>query len=330
MGTVRAIGATALLLASVLLAVCGAARAQHFPTKPITIVVPFAAGGPSDAMARLIAQALTEKTGARVIVENLAGAGGTVGSARIARAEPDGHTLLFGNIGTHAANAGLYRHLPYDPQTDFEPVMLVASVPFVLAAKRALPITDFAGFRALAAGRSGELNYGSAGIGSASHLACLLLDAAMRANARHIPYRGVAPAMNDLVAGQIDFMCDQTVTMIPQIKGGTVRALAVLSATRIAQLPELPTVAEAGLAEVQVEAWNALFAPKGTPRTVVDQLFVLTFAALHTPATRARFEELGAILPTREAAAPDALRALVAAEVAKWTRVLKASGITLD
>src|SRR5262249_116615 len=159
----------------------------------------------------------------RVIVENFAGAGGTVGSARIARAEPDGHTLLFGNIGTHAANAGLYRHLPYDPQTDFEPVMLVASVPFVLAVNRPLPVTDCSSFRAFARARSGELNYGSAGIGSASHLACLLLDAAMHAKARHIPYRGVAPAMNDLVAGQIDFMCDQTVTMIPQVKGGTVR-----------------------------------------------------------------------------------------------------------
>jgi tripartite-type tricarboxylate transporter receptor subunit TctC len=152
----------------------------------------------------------------------------------------------------------------------------------------------------------------------------------MGAKARHIPYRGVAPAMNDLVAGQIDFMCDQTVTMIPQIRGGTVKPLAVLSRARIALLPELPTAAEAGLPDVRVEAWNALFAPKGTPRAIVDQVFALTFAALQEPATRARFEELGAILPTREAASPDALRALVAAEVAKWTRTLKDSGITLD
>lgn len=321
--------------AAVLLA-CGAwlapddARAQPYPAKQITIVVPFAAGGPSDAMARLIAQALGERIGARVIVENVAGAGGTVGSARVSRAEPDGHTLLFGNIGTHAANVGLYRHLPYDPQTDFEPVMLVASVPFVVAAKRALPATDLAGFRAFATSRPGALNYGSAGIGSASHLACLLLDAALGAKARHIPYRGVAPAMNDLVAGQIDFMCDQTVTMIPQIKGGTVRPLAVLSAARIAPLPDLPTAAEAGLADASVEAWNALFAPKGTPRTVVDQVFALAFAALQTPATRARFEELGAILPARAQASPDALRALVASEVTRWSRTLKDSGITLD
>jgi tripartite-type tricarboxylate transporter receptor subunit TctC len=302
--------------------------AQATLPKQVTIVVPFAAGGPSDAMARLIAQALSDRTGVRVIVENVAGAGGTIGSARVSRAEPDGHTLLFGNIGTHAANVGLYKSLPYDPQSDFEPVMLVASVPFVVAARRGFA-DSFARFRAQASAKPGELTYGSAGIGSASHLACLLLDAAMGTKARHIPYRGVAPAMNDLVGGQIDFMCDQTVTMIPQIKGGTVRPLAVLSRTRIALLPDLPTAVEAGL-DVQVEAWNALFAPKGTPRTIVEQMFAHTWAALATPSTRARFEELGAIIPTQEDASPDALRRHVAAEVTRWTRALKASGVTLD
>jgi tripartite-type tricarboxylate transporter receptor subunit TctC len=237
---------------------------------------------------------------------------------------------LFGNIGTHAANVGLYKSLPYDPQADFEPVMLVASVPFVVAVKRGLPAETFASFRALAAAKPGALNYGSAGNGSASHLACLLLDAAMESKARHIPYRGVAPAMNDLVGGQIDFMCDQTVTMIPQIKGGTVRPLAVLSRARIAQLPDLPTAAEQGLPDVQVEAWNALFAPKGTPRAVADQVSGLIWQALDAPATRARFEELGAILPTRDVASPAALRKHVAAEVTKWTRTLKESGVTLD
>ena len=319
-----------LLAALALTALSAPASAQSFPSKQITIVVPFAAGGPSDAMARLIAQALTDKIGARVIVENVAGAGGTVGSARISRSDGDGHTLLFGNIGTHAANVGLYKSLPYNPQTDFEPVMLVASVPFVLATKKALDVTDFAAFRDLAVGKPGTLNYGSAGNGSASHLACLLLDAAMGGKARHIPYRGVAPAMNDLVAGQIDFMCDQTVTMLPQIQGGTVRPLAVLSAARVAQLPQLPTVAEQGLPDVQVEAWNALFAPKGTPRAIVDQVFELLWQALATPAIRARFEELGAVIPSREAAGPDALRKHVASEVTKWTHTLKESGVTLD
>jgi tripartite-type tricarboxylate transporter receptor subunit TctC len=322
----------AVLLAALLLPTLhGPAAAQaSLRTKQFTIIVPFAAGGPSDAMARLIAQGLGDQIGSRVLVENVAGAGGTIGSARVSRAEPDGHTLLFGNIGTHAANVGLYKSLPYDPQADFEPVMLVASVPFVVAARRGLPADSFARFRALASAKPGALNYGSAGIGSASHLACLLLDAAMGAKARHIPYRGVAPAMNDLVGGQIDFMCDQTVTMIPQIMAGTVRPLAVLSRTRIALLPDLPTAAEAGLPDVQVEAWNALFAPKGTPRAIVEQVYALTWAALATPSMRARFKELGAIIPTREDAAPDALRKHVAAEVVKWTRTLKASGVTLD
>src|SRR5262245_34631165 len=234
-----------LALVTGLLAVaCTPAQAEPppFPSRQITIVVPFAAGGPSDAMARLVAQGIGEKVGARLIVENLPGAGGTIGSARVSRADPDGHTLVFGNIGTHAPNAGLYKSLPYNPETDFEPVALIASVPFVVAAKRALALENFAAFRALAAARPGGLTYGSAGVGSASHLACLLLDAAMGAKAQHVPYRGVAPAMNDLIAGQIDFMCDQTVTTIPQIQGGTIKPLAVMSRAPVAQLPLLPTV----------------------------------------------------------------------------------------
>jgi tripartite-type tricarboxylate transporter receptor subunit TctC len=307
-----------------------AVAAPPFPSRQITIVVPFAAGGPSDAMARLVAQGLGEKVGARVLVENIAGAGGTIGSARVSRAEPDGHTLVFGNIGTHAANVGLYKALPYDPESDFEPVALIASVPFVVAGKRALAVENFAGLRALAAVKPGALSYGSAGIGSASHLACLLLDAAMGGKAQHVPYRGVAPAMNDLVAGQIDFMCDQTVTMISQIKGATVKPLAVMSRTRVAQLPELPTVAETGLAGVEVEAWSALFAPKGTPPDIVEQLFASIRAALDAPAIRARFEDLGALIPPQDGAGPQALRALVAAEVRKWAPVIRGARISVE
>jgi tripartite-type tricarboxylate transporter receptor subunit TctC len=301
-----------------------------FPSRQITIVVPFAAGGPSDAMARLIAQGLGEKVGARVIVENMPGAGGTIGSGRVSRADPDGHTLVFGNIGTHAANVGLYKTLPYSPETDFEPVALIASVPFVVAGKRALAVDDFAAFRALAAAKPGTLTYGSAGIGSASHLAGLLLDAAMGAKAQHVPYRGVASAMNDLVAGQIDFMCDQTVTMIPQIKGATVKPLAVMSRARIAQLLGLPTVTETGLAGAEVEAWSALFSPKGTPRDIVEQLFAAIWGAIETPAIRKRFEELGAVIASKDAASPQALRTHVAAEVRKWVPVIRGAGISAE
>jgi len=321
----------ALLATAVIAALTAPAAAQPaFPSKQITIVVPFAAGGPSDAMARLIAQGLGEKLGTRVIVENVAGAGGTIGSARVSKAEPDGHTLVFGNIGTHAANAGLYKQLPYNPQTDFEPVALLASVPFVVSVRKNLDVKDFAAFRALATVKKGDLTYGSAGVGSASHLACLLLDAALGGTTRHIPYRGVAPAMNDLIAGQIDFMCDQTVTMIPQINGGTVKPLAVTSASRVAALPQIPTVMESGLSGVEVQAWNALFAPKGTPRPVVDRLFVLIYDALSDPTIRTRFEELGAVIPSREAASPDALRAHVAAEIKKWVPAIRNAGVSVD
>jgi tripartite-type tricarboxylate transporter receptor subunit TctC len=319
---------TTLLTATLTSAFLCPAQAAPFPSRQITIVVPFAAGGPSDAMARLVAQGLGEAVGARVIVENVAGAGGTIGSARVSRAEPDGHTLVFGNIGTHAANAGLYKALPYNPENDFEPVALLASVPFVVASKRALAANDFAAFQMLA--KSGRLTYGSAGIGSASHLACLLLDAAMGAKAQHIPYRGVALAMNDLVAGQIDFMCDQTVTMIPQIKGVTVKPLAVMSRARVAQLPDLPTVVESGLPGVEVEAWNALFAPKGTSPEIVNQLFALVRSAIDAPTIRARFEDLGAVIPARDAAGPQALRAHVAAETRKWVPIIRNAGINAE
>jgi len=319
-----------LALTAALATLLVSAASAEFPSRQITIVVPFAAGGPSDAMARLVAQGIGEKVGARVIVENIAGAGGTIGSARVSRADPDGHTLVFGNIGTHAANLGLYKSLPYNPESGFEPVALLASVPFVVAGKRALAVDDFAGLRALATTKPGTLTYGSAGIGSASHLAALLLDAAIGAKAQHVPYRGVAPAMNDLVAGQIDFMCDQTVTMIPQIKGATVKPLAVMSRARIAQLPQLPTVIEAGLTGVEVEAWNALFAPKGTPPEIVEQLFASIWAALDAPAIRARFEELGAVIPAKDAAGPQALRAHVAAEVRKWVPVIRNAGISAE
>jgi tripartite-type tricarboxylate transporter receptor subunit TctC len=321
---------TLALAAAIATTLAGSGHAEPFPSRQITIVVPFAAGGPSDAMARLIAQGIGEQVGSRVLVENVAGAGGTIGSARVSHAEPDGHTLVFGNIGTHAANVGLYKSLPYNPETDFEPVALIASVPFVVAVKRAFPADDFAGFRAYAKAKPGSIVYGSAGIGSASHLAGLLLDAALGAKAQHIPYRGVALAMNDLVAGQIDFMCDQTVTMIPQIMGATVKPLAVMSRTRIAQLPELPTIIEGGLAGTEVEAWNALFAPKGTSPALAGRLFDLVWAALTSPAIRARFGDLGAVVPAKDAAGPQALRTHVAAEVRKWAPMIRNAGISAE
>lgn len=321
--------ATALLVAALPVGFASDAKAQA-PSfgKPITIVVPFAAGGPSDAMARLIAQGLGEVTGSRVMVENTPGAGGTIGSARVSKADPDGTTLVFGNIGTHAANVGLYKSLPYNPETDFAPVTMVASVPFVVSVKKQLPVSDFTAFRALAS--TSDLNFGSAGIGSASHLACLLLNAALGGKSKHIPYRGVAPAMNDLISGQIDFMCDQTVTMIPQIQSGTIKPLAVMSGSRIAQLPQLPTLGETGLPKVEVEAWNAIFAPKGTSDAVTKKLSEQIQEALQLPAIRDRLQALGAVIPTGAAAGPEALGRHVTAEVRKWVPIIREAGASAD
>jgi tripartite-type tricarboxylate transporter receptor subunit TctC len=262
-----------------------------------------------------------------VLVENVPGAGGTTGSARVAKAEPDGHTLVFGNIGTHAANVGLFRRLPYDPVADFAPVAIVAYVPLVMSVKAAHPAKTFAEFQALARTKPGEFTYGSAGVGSASHLGCLLLDAALGPKARHVAYRGAGPALNDLVAGQIDFMCDQTVTMMPQITGGTIRPLATLSRTRLSALPEIPTVGEHGVAGVEVEVWNALFVPKGTPTPIVERLFAFVREAQSQTAVSKRFADLGAIVPDAEAAGPSALKALVASEVTRWAAALKAAGV---
>ncbi len=303
------------------------AAAQGFPTRQITIVVPFAPGGPSDTMARLIADGMAGQTGSRVLVENVAGAGGTTGSARVAKAEPDGHTLVFGNIGTHAANVGLYKKLPYDPVADFEPVALIASVPLVMSVKLSHPAKTFDEFKAMTTSQPGAFTYGSAGIGSASHLGCLLLDAALSAKARHVPYRGAGPALNDLVAGQIDFMCDQTVTMMPQVTGGTIRPLATLSAKRLAALSAVPTVSEKQVSGVEVEVWNALFSPKGTSTSIVAQLVSLVQKAQADPALAKRFAELGAALPSTEGGGPAALKTQVASEVARWSASLKAAGV---
>jgi tripartite-type tricarboxylate transporter receptor subunit TctC len=305
-------------------------RAQTFPAKQITIVVPFAAGGPSDAMARLIAQGLTEITGSQTIVENIVGAGGTTGSARVARAEPDGHTIVFGNIGTHAANVGLYKRLPYDPIADFEPITMIASVPFILSVKTASTARDFASFRKLAAEQGEKLSYGSAGVGSASHLASLMLMAAIGSKAVHVPYRGAGPALNDLIAGQLDFMSDQTVTMLPHAQAGSVRPLAVLSKQRMAQLPDVPTASEGGVDDFEVEAWNALFAPRGTPAALVQRLHMLVSAAIARDSIRPRFSQFGAKVPDPEQAGPAPLRTHVAAEVRRWSEAIRAAGVSVD
>ncbi len=255
------------LFAALCLCASASAFAQAFPEKPVTLVVPFPPGGPSDSLARQVAQKACARLGQNMLVENVAGASGSIGTGRVARARPDGYTLAFGTIGTHVANVALYKSLPYDPAKDFEPVALLGGAPLVLVANAALPASTFAEFIALARRDTAKLHYGSAGPGSISHLGCLVLMSEMKTDIQHVPYKGVAPAMTDLIGGQVQFMCDQTTTALPQVKSGKLKLLAALVSSRVAVIPDTPTAAEAGFPGVNVRSWNGVFAPKATPRS---------------------------------------------------------------
>ena len=262
--------ATAASLAVTIAPSTGSYAQDAYPDRPVTMIVPFAAGGPTDALARIVAQGLTEKLGQQVLVENVPGAGGTIGSGRAARAEADGYTLLVGHAGTLAANVGLYRKLPYDVVEDFDPVGFMGDVPQILIVKKDFPAQTAAEFYAYVKEHDAELTAGTAGVGSASHLGGLLLNSALGTEVELVGYKGAGPAMNDLVGGHIDYMIDVSTTALPQIAAGTVRPLAVLRVERIAALPDVPTMAETGLPNMEANIWNLLLAPKGTPQPVVD------------------------------------------------------------
>jgi tripartite-type tricarboxylate transporter receptor subunit TctC len=294
-----------LLLCALCLPALG--HAQAWPARPITLVVPFPAGGPSDVLARRYAQSMGTALSGSMVVENIGGAGGTIGTAKVARAPADGYTLAFGTIGTHAANMALYRNPGYDPQKDFEPVALLGTAPLVLVARQALPAKTFREFVDYAKTNTGKLSYGSAGAGSISHMGCLLLMAEMGTDIVHVPYKGVAPAMNDLLGGQIDFLCDQTTTVLPQLKGGRIKALAVLTREPSSVLPEVPTAAANGYPNLNARAWNGLFAPKGTPPEIVGKLSGAVAKSLADPEFRKALEDLGITLPTIEEGQPPGL-----------------------
>ncbi|MFC4273804.1 tripartite tricarboxylate transporter substrate-binding protein [Achromobacter aloeverae] len=302
-----------LLAAASLLGASMPAHAQDagFPSRAITLIVPFPPGGPSDALARGFAQQMGKNLGQAVVVENLAGAGGTIGLARVVRSAPDGYTLGFGTIGTHVANVALYKKLPYDPVADFQPVGLAGSAPMMLLGRSTLPAKDLPSFIAWLNANKDKASYGSAGVGSISHYGCVLLLASLKVNVTHVPYKGVAPAMNDLMGGQTDFMCDQTTTALPQVAGGKIRALAVLSNARLKQLPDVGTASEAGYA-LNVQSWNAIFAPKGTPARVMARLTDALTAAAADPEFRKQMAAVGVDLPTGSAAAPEAVTGLIA------------------
>jgi tripartite-type tricarboxylate transporter receptor subunit TctC len=314
-------------LAAVLALLAGPAFAQNYPTRPVTIIVPFAAGGPTDIVARIVAEYYSKTLGQQFIVENVAGAGGTTGITRAAQAKPDGYTIAMGHMGTHGAAPALYPNLKYDPTKDFEPIGMAAGTPILIVARKDFPAANLKEFIARAKDTGTRLSQAHAGVGSVSFTTCTLFTSLIGVkHHRVVAYRGTGPALNDLVGGQVDYMCDQIVNLTEQIKGGAIKAYAIATDERSPALPDVPTTTEAGLPEYKVSAWNALFAPKGTPKEIVTKLNETLSKGLDDPATRKRLLDLGSVLPEGKGRTPEALAELVKSEVARWTPILKAAG----
>jgi tripartite-type tricarboxylate transporter receptor subunit TctC len=310
------------------LALTGSAGAQNFD-HPLTMIIPFAAGGPTDVLGRVMGARMAEVLGQNVIVENVGGAGGMTGAKKVVDARPDGYTFLLGTVGTQAQGQTLYKHPLYNAVTDFTPVGLIAEVPIVLLVRKDLPAKDLKEFVAYAKANQAKMQFGSAGAGSATHLGCVVLNTAMGTNITHVPYKGTGPAMQDLVAGRIDFLCEIVTTAKPQIDGGNVRALAIMTTERSAVLPNLPTTREQGL-DVQAYTWNALYAPKGTPAGVIKKLNDAMLAAMKTPAVHDRLQGLGAQIVGPERSSPAYLAKFTADEIKKWEAPIKASGVSVE
>ncbi|MBY0243091.1 MAG: tripartite tricarboxylate transporter substrate binding protein BugD [Burkholderiaceae bacterium] len=304
-------------------------QAQDYPTKTITMVVPFAAGGPTDTVARLVAQAMGTKLKQTIIVENVGGAGGTIGAGRVAKSAPDGYTLLLHHIG-HSTAPALYRKLTYNALDSFEPVGLVTDVPMTLVARKDFPAKDFKEFLAYVKANKSKVTYANAGIGSASHLCGMLFMTAIETDLTTVPYKGTGPAMNDLLGGQVDFMCDQTTNTTSQIKGGKIKAYGVTTKTRLANMPDLPTLNEAGLPQFEVAVWHGLYAPKGTPKPIVDALSGALQVALKDPAVKQRFADLGTEPVAEARAKPEALRAHLKSEIDRWSPIIAKAGAYAD
>ena len=301
------------------------AVAQTYPSRPVTIIVPFAAGGPTDIMARIVGEYFSKALGQQFVIENIAGAGGTTGITRGAQAKPDGYTIMMGHMGTHGAAPGLYPSLKYDPTKDFELLGLVAATPILIVARKDFPAANLKEFVAKLKDPAAKAKQAHAGVGSVSFTTCTLLTSQLGAKNITVAYRGTGPALNDLVGGQVDYMCDQIVNLVSQVKGGAIKAYAIATPERSPALPEVPTTKEAGLPDYQVSAWNALFAPKGTPREIVAKLNATLVRALDDGATRKRLLELGSVIPDKGGRSPEALASLVKSEVARWTPILQAA-----
>jgi len=323
----RKIAAAALAIIALHL---NTAFAQEWPTRPVTMVVPFPAGGPVDLVARLLSQRLTESLGQPVIVENIGGAGGMSGAARVAKSPADGSTFVFGTQGSHTFSQMLYKKPLYDAVTDFAPVVVVVENSKLLLTRKDFPVSTLAEFISYAKANQAKLQFGSAGTGSATHVACVLLNNTIGIDITHVPYRGTAPAMQDIVAGRIDYICEIVSTAQPFVQGNLVKAIALLAPQRSRAYPDLPTAHEQGLKDFDADGWNAFFFPKGTPETIIRRLAKATSDILDVPEVRERLEGFGLNVPGPERRTPEYLAKLVRSELEKWAAPVKASGATAD
>jgi len=313
----------------ILLALASAPAAAQYPVKPITVIVPFAAGGPTDVVARLLGDHMSRTLGQTLVVENVGGAGGTIGMTRAAQAQPDGYTIALGNMGTQSAAPALYPNLKYDPAKSFAQVGIATYTPQAIVAKKTTAADSLKGFVRYLETNQTNLNYGHAGVGSISHVAGLLFNAKFGLKPNYVPYRGTGPALQDLVAGQIDYMLDQSLNVIPQIKAGTIKVYAVAAPERLASLPDAPTTGEGGV-DFIFSAWNGMVAPLGTPKEIVEKLADALSKALDDPGVQARYVELGSSGPKAADRGPAGLQKLVESEVARVTPIIKAAGVTAD
>ena len=313
-----------LLAAAILLAATAAAPAQDYPTRPITVVVPFSAGGPSDVVARIVTEHMAKTLGQSLVIENVGGAGGTLGSARVAAAAPDGYTLLAGSMGSHVAAPVLTPNVRYNSVRDFEPIGFTAHAPAVVVAKKDFPAKDLREFVDYVKKNGASVTQAHGGVGASSHMACLLFTTEAGLKPTLVAYRGTSPAMNDLVGGHVDFLCEQAVSVAQQIAAGTVKAYAVSADKRLAALPDVPTAREAGV-NYLMSIWAGIFAPKGTPPDVIAKLAAALDKALDDPAVEKRLADLGGSLPTKDERSPAKFDSFVKAEIARWSPILKAA-----
>jgi tripartite-type tricarboxylate transporter receptor subunit TctC len=318
------------LIAALLSVFVTPVQAETWPSRPLTMVVPFATGGPMDAVARILQSALSDALQEQVIIENVAGAGGMIGAARVAKSAPDGYQFVLGNVGTHAVSQTLYKTPFYNSTTDFTPVVLVAELSLVMVARKDLPVNNLQEFIAYVKANQKKMQFASAGAGSATHLGCALINARIGVEVTHVPYRGGGLAMQDLIAQRVDYLCIDTPTALPQIESGAIKPIAILSHGRSTSLPYLASAHEQGLTDFEASNWSAFFLPKDTPATIVQRLHDASVSAMNDPTVQKSFKENGIDLVSDERRSSDYLLQFVTSEIAKWAGPIKSSGLVLD